>query len=70
MDTDENPQPEQMRPLTDEEGVTATADWRAYRAQHGANGAPAVLRAENRAFLAGWVAGRHREWQRAERDHG
>lgn len=69
MDDDQN-HPQPMRPMTDEEGVTATADWRSYARKHGANGAPAVLRAENRAFLAGWVAGRHRESQRAEQTDG
>lgn len=65
MHNDENPQPEQIRPLSEQEGVTALSDWTAFRARYGANGAPAVLRAEQRAFLAGWIAGRHREEMRA-----
>lgn len=44
---------------TAEEREQAAADWTAYAAVHGANGAPAVLRAERRAFAAGWLAHRH-----------
>lgn len=63
MDTDENPQP---KPLTDAEREQAASDWAAYRVQLGANGAPAVLRAEQRAFMGGWLARRHHE----EQNHG
>lgn len=53
----------EVKPFTDEERAEAAADWEAYRVQYGANGAPAVLRAERRSFLAGWIARRHREEQ-------
>ncbi|QDP45542.1 hypothetical protein SEA_FUZZBUSTER_58 [Microbacterium phage FuzzBuster] len=51
----------EAKPITDEERVQAAADWEAYAAQFGARGAPAVLRAERRAFMGGWLARRHRE---------
>ncbi len=47
------------KPLTEEEREQAAMDWAEYRKVYGANGAPAVLRAEHRAFLAGWLARRH-----------
>jgi hypothetical protein len=54
---------QQPKPVTDDERMQLQADWEAYRVQLGANGAPAVLRAERRAFTAGWLARRHREEQ-------
>lgn len=63
MDTDETPQEFEPEPLTDIERDEARADWMAYRIPYGANGAPAVLRAEQRAFMAGWIVRRHREAQ-------
>ena len=53
----------EAKPVTDQERLEAAADWEAYRVQFGANGAPAVLRAERRAFMGGWLARRHREGQ-------
>lgn len=51
------------KPLTEDERAEAAADWEAYRVVFGANGAPAVLRAERRSFMGGWLARRHREEQ-------
>lgn len=59
-DDDTNPE---TKPFTDQERAEAAADWEAYRIAFGANGAPAVLRAERRAFTGGWIARRHREGQ-------
>lgn len=61
MADETQPAPEQPAPMTEEERITLSADWQAYRARYGANGAPAVLRAEEKAFVAGFLARRHRE---------
>lgn len=63
MSNDAAPEDE-VRPVTDAERAIAAADWSRFRIPYGANGAPAVLRAEKRAFAAGWLAGRHAEEMR------
>lgn len=61
MAADDTVPQDDPKPLTPEEREQAAMDWSEYRKVYGANGAPAVLRAEHRAFLAGWLARRHRE---------
>lgn len=63
MDAESSDSEESVKPFTEEERAEASADWEAYAAQFGARGAPAVLRAERRAFLGGWIARRQREEQ-------
>lgn len=63
MDDETTPEQPEVRPVDAAERMQLQADWEAYAAQLGARGAPAVLRAERRAFTGGWLARRHREEQ-------